>query len=82
MNPKDADRERWGAFYLARLQRLCQVAERGAPATEAVPDPRRLLHKAMFATYCACVQYGLKEAADRLLASRGASPSGLEASTA
>ncbi|HLI26915.1 MAG TPA: hypothetical protein VKZ60_07590 [Chloroflexota bacterium] len=81
MNPNDVERERWGAFYLARLRHLCQVAERG-PTSPDVPEPRRLLHKAIFVTYCACVQYGRKEAADRLLASRGASPTGMEASPA
>ncbi|MBX5490069.1 MAG: hypothetical protein IRZ14_02840 [Chloroflexi bacterium] len=79
MNFKDVEHERWGSFYLARLQHLCQLEARRTAPPAALPDPQRLIHKAIFATYCACVQYGRKDAADRLLALRPPSRPGVEA---
>ena len=68
MSFMDAERERWAALYLARLERLCHLEERFASPPEGVKDPRRLVYKATFSAYCACVVLGHKTQAEGLLA--------------
>lgn len=67
MKSQVVERERWAPFFLARLERLCHLEERLASPPGVLPDPRRLVNKAIFSTYCACVQYGVKAEAERLL---------------
>ncbi|HEY7060451.1 MAG TPA: hypothetical protein VII06_03155 [Chloroflexota bacterium] len=62
--------EQQGAFFLARLERLCHLEERFVTPPDVVQEPERLVHKAIFATYCDCVTVGRKAEAERLLASR------------
>jgi hypothetical protein len=73
MRIPDIERERWAALYLARLERLCHLEERFVSPPDALDDPRRLVCKAIFATYCECVLLGYKAEAEHLLA---AAPSG------
>jgi hypothetical protein len=70
MNRIDAEREQQGMYFLARLERLCHLADRFVSPPEAVVEPERLVSKAIFATYCDCVMLGRKGEAERLLASR------------
>jgi hypothetical protein len=70
MNRVDADREQQGTYFLARLERLCHLADRFVTPPEAVTAPERLVSKAIFATYCDCVTLGYKAEAERLLANR------------
>jgi hypothetical protein len=70
MNRIDVQREQQGAFYLARLERLCHLGERFVSPPDAVLEPERLVSKAIFATYCDCVMLGHKAEAERLLAGR------------
>jgi hypothetical protein len=59
-------------LFLARLERLCTLEERFVAPPEALGDPRRLVCKAIFATYCDCVSLGQKDAAEALVgAARG-----------
>ena len=54
-------------LFLARLERLCNLEERFVAPPEALGDPRRLVCKAIFATYCDCVSLGQKDAAEALV---------------
>jgi hypothetical protein len=54
-------------LFLARLERLCNLEERLVAPPDTLGDPRRLVCKAIFATYCDCVSLGQKEAADTLV---------------
>ena len=65
-----AERARWGGFFLTRLERLCGLEERFVSPPDVVADPRRLVNKAIFATYCQCVVLGHKAEAEHLLATR------------
>ena len=58
MSQADGERERWAQFFLARLERLCHLDQRFVAPPEALPDSRRLVNKAIFATYCECVPWG------------------------
>jgi hypothetical protein len=73
MNRIDVQREQQGAFYLARLERLCHLETRFVSPPDAVLDPERLVSKAIFVTYCDCVTLGHKAEAESLLASRARS---------
>jgi hypothetical protein len=70
MNRTDIQREQQGAFYLARLERLCHLDERFVSPPDFILEPARLVSKAIFATYCECVLLGRKVEAERLLAGR------------
>ncbi len=74
MNRREMQRERWAALFLARLERLCHLEERFVSPPTVLGDPQRLVHKAIFATYCDCVVLGHKAEAERLLAGAPARP--------
>ena len=70
MYRRDLEREQWAALFLARLERLCHLEQRFVSPPEGLADPRRLVCKAIFATYCDCVMLGYKVEAERFLARR------------
>ncbi len=70
MNRMDVEREQQGAYFLARLERLCHLEERLVSPPDAVLEPARFVCKAIFATYCDCVMVGRKAEAERLLGER------------
>ncbi len=68
MDRTDVERERRAVFFLARLERLCHLEERFVSPPDVVVDSQRLVRKAIFSTYCDCLQLGRKADAHRLLA--------------
>jgi hypothetical protein len=82
MSSMDAERAHWATFFLARLERLCHLEERFVSPPDVIPEPRRLVNKAIFATYCECVRYGRKSEAERVLATCPARAAHVEASPA
>ncbi len=77
MAKADVRSEQLASFYLARLERLCNLEARFVPPPDVLVDPRRLVCKAIFATYCECVALGRKTEAERVVdvaRGRGASP--------
>ncbi len=70
MDWRDLEHTRQAAYFLARLDRLCQLDNRFGAPPEALVDAVRLVRKALFATYCDCRALGVKAEADRLLAQR------------
>jgi hypothetical protein len=64
--------EQLASFFLARLERLCNLEARFVSPPDVLNNPERLVSKAIFATYCDCVGLGRKDAAEQLVAaSRG-----------
>lgn len=76
MPKADVRDEQLASFFLARLERLCNLEARYVSPPDVLSDPRRLFCKAIFATYCDCVALGRKADAERVVeaARRGASP--------
>ncbi len=52
-------------FFLGRLERL--VALRGAPDAHLEPWQATLVHRAIYSTYCDCVEQGIANAAQGVL---------------
>jgi hypothetical protein len=52
-------------FFLGRLERL--VALRGAPDAHLEPWQSTLVHRAIYSTYCDCVEQGIANAAQDVL---------------
>ncbi len=61
-------------FFLGRLERL--VAVRNAPDSHLEPWQRVLVHRAIYSTYCDCVELGLTEEARILLHREQRTPHG------
>jgi hypothetical protein len=77
MPKADVRSEQFASFFLARLERLCNLEARYVSPPDVLTDPRRLVCKAIFATYCDCVALGRKAEAERVVEAarrRGASP--------
>lgn len=70
MDWRDLEHQRQAAYFLARLDRLCHLEDRFVSPPEAMADASRLVRKAIFATYCECLDLGLRAEADRILAPR------------
>ena len=67
MAKADVRSEQLASFYLARLERLCNLEVRFVSPPDVLTNPRRLVCKAIFATYCECVALGRKPEAERLM---------------
>jgi hypothetical protein len=59
--------EQLARLFLARLERLCNLEARFVAPPDVLIEPRRLVCKAVFATYCECVALGHKADAETIM---------------
>ena len=61
-------------FFLGRLERL--VGMRGAPDAHLETWQRTLVNRAIYSTYCDCVEQGLADIAQRVIHREKSTPQG------